>query len=698
MKHRFIVPALLLCLTVSVLSLVGCGGGGSKNRPSAYYEQKEEEQEQKEDTAALKQKEREDYSNALSAFYERLKAEGTYDKFISACDYIIISNPTGRFIILPEHNSDKIVSGPLEDAAEVITEVVKPRYDNGQIIYMLSPTQDDLDILLRGIGETSPYTEPANSDEPIYALYAIAKRYASNGTKHVFTHKIPCQVHFTSEVAEYESKSRDVPVYDREKLSEKFSSLPVSDDETSEQENTNEIAEKIGFINQCIIDFGEWALNYIDNYVETAGLTAAEFSSQVNAAIDGGDLEDLASARHERINLSYEKAFHPFSNGTYDHTANRKSSATYHIYSCHSFSTGSDFYLIKCDVSSTPDVVYDYNRRNYDDGSPAYYTEYYGGATDHIFVGTYMKGDENSNSNAVLVKTVPFATVPMNTTHTEHMSWSQGGKIGLGISSSGPSIGLDLTETVTHDKTMTYTTTDWKLDNTRDNERINDACFDLDVKGASITEYDVNDEVGHTSDHGTFNDFDIWDIVTLPDAAKKELHFTFEWVWEVKKQFWQSREYIPFMGYAEFTDLFVHGAGLCIRANMFYKDHSGGSEKTKIKTRIEPQEIPHDAPSHIYVSKTSYIFGTVGGVSHFDILCNGNWKVQSDSDWCVIPKEEQSGSDTGAQATVVTFKVSPYSGDTSTYDARKAIITATEIRPDGSTGDTIKIEVNQNNH
>ncbi|MBQ3693280.1 MAG: BACON domain-containing protein [Synergistaceae bacterium] len=686
MKHRFIVPALMLFLAVFIFSITGCGGS-SKSISSSP--EKEEEQES---TLSLKAKEREAYTEALDTFYERLKAEGTYEKFMSSCDYIVMYPPTELFEFYPEHKSEESISVPLDEAAEVIAEVVKPRYDEGQIIYMLSPTQDNLDVLLRGIDETSPYTEPANSDEPIYALYAITKRYASNGTKHVFTYEIPCQVDFTSEVVEYESESRDVSDYSIEEIS----SLPVSDDGPAEQKDTDDTTEKLDLIDQCLVNYGEWALHYIDDYLETAGLKAAEFSSQVNAATDGKDLEDLASAKHGMIDLSFKKDFHPFSNGTYDHTAHRKSSVTYDIYCCHSFSTGSDYYLVKFDAASKPDVVYDYTRRNYDDGDPAYYTEYYGGATDNIRVGAYIE-DGDSTSNALLVKTVPFATVPMNKTYSEHMGWSQGGKISFGYSQkSGPSIGLDLTETVTHDKTITYTTTDWKLDNNRSSGRINEALFDLDVKGEDITAYDVLGGVGHRQG-GYFRDLDVWDIVKLPEAARDELKFTVEWVWEVKKQFWQSREYIPFMGYAEFTDLFVHGGGVCVPANIFARKHSGGSEKTKIKTQVKPQEIAHDAPSHIYVDKTLFDFGAVGGVRGFSLLCSGNWKVESDSDWCTIPKIYQSGSDTGGNATDVTFEVAPFN-TSGGYDARRAIITATEIRPDGSTGDSVKIEVNQNNH
>ncbi|MBR0249459.1 MAG: hypothetical protein IJQ77_00060, partial [Synergistaceae bacterium] len=186
MKHRFIVPALMLLLAVFIFSITGCGGS-SKSISSSP--EKEEEQES---TLSLKAKEREAYTEALDTFYERLKAEGTYEKFMSSCDYIVMYPPTELFEFYPEHKSEESISVPLDEAAEVIAEVVKPRYDEGQIIYMLSPTQDNLDVLLRGIDETSPYTEPANSDEPIYALYAITKRYASNGTKHVFTYEIPC--------------------------------------------------------------------------------------------------------------------------------------------------------------------------------------------------------------------------------------------------------------------------------------------------------------------------------------------------------------------------------------------------------------------------------------------------------------------------------------------------------------------------
>lgn len=108
--------------------------------------------------------------------------------------------------------------------------------------------------------------------------------------------------------------------------------------------------------------------------------------------------------------------------------------------------------------------------------------------------------------------------------------------------------------------------------------------------------------------------------------------------------------------------------------------------------------IPHDTPPNIYVIKASHTFGAVGGVGGFSLLYSGNWKIESDSDWLTIPQIYQSGSDTDCQTTDISFQVIQISGDSGSYDARKAIITATEIRPDGSTGNSIRIEVNQNNH
>ena len=90
------------------------------------------------------------------------------------------------------------------------------------------------------------------------------------------------------------------------------------------------------------------------------------------------------------------------------------------------------------------------------------------------------------------------------------------------------------------------------------------------------------------------------------------------------------------------------------------------------------------------ISTTSFDIAPEGGTLSFDLLCNQDWTLENDSDWCVFASSDMSSGDTGPDGRHITFTVKDgwsggYHGD------RQAVITARNL----NSGETVRIYVNQ---
>ncbi len=101
------------------------------------------------------------------------------------------------------------------------------------------------------------------------------------------------------------------------------------------------------------------------------------------------------------------------------------------------------------------------------------------------------------------------------------------------------------------------------------------------------------------------------------------------------------------------------------------------------------------APAHIYASRTVFEASSEGSDDEsFELLCNTNWKVESDADWCVM-KYDTTGTDTGDRPEKIHFRIEPFETLTGKNAKRRATITITELLPNNRTGQTAKISVSQ---
>ena len=128
----------------------------------------------------------------------------------------------------------------------------------------------------------------------------------------------------------------------------------------------------------------------------------------------------------------------------------------------------------------------------------------------------------------------------------------------------------------------------------------------------------------------------------------------------------------------------------------YFIDNGGkdNGKATTIDVSME-RDLGAPAPAHIYVSRNVFEASSAGSDDmSFEMLCNTNWKVESDADWCVM-RYNTTGTDTGDRPEKIHFRVEPF-GTLKGEDAkRRATIKITELLPNNRTGQTAEILVSQ---
>ena len=213
-------------------------------------------------------------------------------------------------------------------------------------------------------------------------------------------------------------------------------------------------------------DFFHWCADGIDEALANSEAAVAS----LRAAAGNDELTSIAEGRHVVIPYDDCITFHPFgenyNGGRYNRTISRKSKGVYTIYSVHSFSTGSDYYLVQATLTSTPDHQETNPQRNYSDGEPAYYTHYHAGFTDYLTIRAYIQGAGNDPGKVALIGNIPGDDVPETETISKSDGWSFGGTIGGGYTQT-PGLGINgsLSYSVSHNRTISYQTKKWSIKN-----------------------------------------------------------------------------------------------------------------------------------------------------------------------------------------------------------------------------------------
>ena len=185
----------------------------------------------------------------------------------------------------------------------------------------------------------------------------------------------------------------------------------------------------------------------------------------------------------------------------------------------------------------------------------------------------------------------------------------------------------------------------------------------------------------------------MWQDIKVDGETKSRIEYSTEWAWEVKKDFWQNRDSVRIIATPVIGERFAFGWGMCNRVGDDKgNDHNGKSQTIDVSM---PTDLGDLAPAHLHVSKGSFAPNPNGETLSFTLLCNSNWTVESNADWCVISETGKSGADTGANERQILFNVAKHPQAGGDFSVRQAKITVKEIRPNGKIGDSFDIDIQQ---
>ena len=693
MKHRNFCTWLMICgLFFALITAGGCGGSsdivqipntGNTDGTTPTTERTDGDNIKKEAQAEavfVDDEVEEIYKDAaaLAEMFESLDKDGTLAKIQARGLHVAEFNENGDVYtdITPNAvSSDKAVA--------LLSNDLRAAFARGEVIALLSPTTENVNKLYEALGVSFDLKLNGNADG--LDIFAVAMASNDKGQLHTFAYQMPQRDSFTYTNGESSVISLDVSAdIDVDSGDIDYTDYPYTGTTSAD---IRQILREYN-VNR-LMDFFHWCGDGIDSE-----LAASEAIATLKAAAAADELTSLSAAHHKVIPFNYTKTFAPFGNynsGNYNRTITRETKGIYHVYSCHSFANGSDFYLVQATLSSTPHTQETNPQRNYTDGDPAFYTDYYAGFTNYLVNAAYVEGANNDPEKVALIYNIPGDSVPEKQTVTKSNSWSISTEVGFGGSvgadGNGPKAGLNvnakLSQSASHSGSITYTTQNWRIQNY------------CGLSNAQFTAFFTTESNGDTQKHyyHWYGDKDYWKKLNLDGASTSRIEFTTEWIWEVKKDFWQNRDRVKLIANPTVGERFAFGAGYCYRpwgSDRGDKNLNNGRAQTIDVTNSA--DICAPAPAHLYVSQTNYSLGSGGGENYFEILCNSDWTIESDQDWCKIGSAS-TGTDTGAQKRRIIFNVDSRAQGSS--GIRQAIITVTEKLPNNRTGSAVKIYVQQ---
>ncbi|MBQ7578871.1 MAG: leukocidin family pore-forming toxin [Synergistaceae bacterium] len=252
---------------------------------------------------------------------------------------------------------------------------------------------------------------------------------------------------------------------------------------------------------------------------------------------------------------------------------------------------------MRATLTTEPGFKFDEIVRNYDKGDPPIYTQYNAGFTHYIINSAYIEGVKSDDmSKVLLIANLPRDSIPKNTTLTQSMGWTAGDKVGVSLSGTGSSINADISNSVSHNESISYVTQSWTLQNLCS---ISNPSF----RALFDTEYNKGDTKYHS--YHWYGDQDGWQNLIVNNDNKSRIDFTVEWVREVKKEFWQNNT-IRIKANPVIGERFAYGWGKLWPGSFFGNVREINGQARTIE--VKPQEgciIPL-TPPHIYASKRSF--------------------------------------------------------------------------------------------
>ncbi|MBQ9628484.1 MAG: leukocidin family pore-forming toxin [Synergistaceae bacterium] len=530
-------------------------------------------------------------------------------------------------------------------------EDIKRNYDDEHIILLLYPDEDFINRTLEAAGLEGNFvltSEEAPSGR--LEMFAISKRTVNERT-HTFTYRAARSDATTI------SDDTSAPSTDGGEVivsgdvayvvDENGNILSSSDVTTKDKEETPGINDENGEL----FNVNRWRnyYNWCASIADWAEEQSAEASSieMYSAAIEG-DLTKIAEAQTETIDCSINiPGYMPWGNINYCDAVDvkRTNSVSFIIYSCHSFTTGSDYYLVKANARTATNyyqdrvVYFTWGDDSFNNGSKGWIdiTANMGGHKDPV---NYLSGFTKSmtiyaaihNGQPKIIDNTP-KNAAKETDYSYNLGWNIGGTIGGSKDGASGS----LTGGVSYSETKSFKTKKYNITN-------------------ALNLFDPSWVLSYSDgiSEGSWNVKGLYLGINPPEQSTESVELECGWIWEIEKSVWGKAGKTLTMGLDFWSqEGFAFGRGSSITP--LY----GWDTQEKYPYLPSRHTITLKAPAHYWLSQRTFTFPQDGGAADFELLAEYDWTVKVSGDVKWVTTSEQSGNPTGANKRGFMVEVKP---------------------------------------
>lgn len=384
-------------------------------------------------------------NDEYTKMYNEFRDSGSFDKM----------NPMKFVFCIPDDKAEKILAEEEDESTrELLRELlfdadsVKTAYDEEEIILLFYPDEAFINRTLEALGMEGNYVlSPENAPDGRIEIFAISKRTVNNRT-HTFRYYAACDDAFTvsDDMSAPSIGGGDVTVsgdvaYVIDENGNIISSSDIANGNKEEM-----ILDDDESIKLFTVDRWRRYYNWAVNLTEWADEQSAEASSiEIKSAAEENDLTRISTAQTEAFDCSFNKdGYQPWGNinGTDAVNVRRANTASFIIYSCHSFTSGSDYYLVKATARTATNYYQDrvVTFRWADDSFNKYRNgpgiDLSGNMSGHKDPVNYLSGFTKSmkiyasirNGNPGILANTP-TNVPKETQYSNTIGWNIGGSV-----------------------------------------------------------------------------------------------------------------------------------------------------------------------------------------------------------------------------------------------------------------------------
>ncbi|MBQ3758960.1 MAG: hypothetical protein II876_05785, partial [Synergistaceae bacterium] len=231
-------------------------------------------------------------------------------------------------------------------------EDIRRSYDSEDIVLLIYPNQDFINRTLQAVGLEGNYVlTPETAPGGRLEMFAIAKRTVNDRT-HTFSYHAARSDAFTisDDTSAPSTGGGDVVVSGDKAyvIGENGNILSSSDVTTGDKEGTPGVDDE----SDEIFNIDRWRsyYNWCASLTDLANEQSAEASAIELRAAEDNDLTKITGAQTPSLECSIKMdGYQPWGNinGSDAVNVRRANTVSFVIYSCHSFTTESDYYLVK---------------------------------------------------------------------------------------------------------------------------------------------------------------------------------------------------------------------------------------------------------------------------------------------------------------------------------------------------------------